>query len=140
MPLASQMLVLTLALALAMRFLVSILGLPGILNFAFFPVLTFGVLISKPRGTVAESRMTTAIVLLSLAVVASTLANFVNPLAGALLWASLSTPFLLIRLAVTQGHRLGTMSLVTAVDRSRLLATRACHPSVGRTARRRRRP
>ena len=118
LPLASQALVLTLALALVMRLLVSILGLPGILNFAFFPVLLFGVLISRPGRTLAESRITRSIILVTLAVVASTLANFVNPLAAALLWASLVTPFLLIRLAVTQGHRLGSVSTL-----DRLLTT-----------------
>jgi len=118
LPLASQALVLTLAMALGMRLLVSILGLPGILNFAFFPVLLFGVLISRPGRTLAESRITRAIVLVTLTVVASTLANFANPLTAALLWASLATPFLLMRLAATQGHRLGSIATL-----DRLLTT-----------------
>lgn len=101
---AGQTLILTLVLALGMRLIVSLLDLPNILNFAFFPVLLFGNLIIRRGRSKAESGLDNAVVVVTLAVVASTLANLSNPLTAILLWAALVTPFLLIRLAVSQAR------------------------------------
>ena len=102
---SGKALVLSLALALTFRATASFLGLPEILNFVFFPVLVLGLLDSRSGGTRTEARITRAFLVFSLALIASAAVNFADPLATAILWASLSTPFLLVLLALRQWSR-----------------------------------
>ncbi|MEE8367298.1 MAG: hypothetical protein V3S30_03185 [Thermoanaerobaculia bacterium] len=99
-PFAAKALIASLALALLLRPTVSFLELPGILNFLFFPVLLVGLLGSRPSGTPTETRIMRAFIILTLAVAASSVANFASPLAAAILWASLVVPFLVVLVAL----------------------------------------
>jgi hypothetical protein len=91
--------------------MVSVLSLPNILNFVFFPVLLFGNLVIRRGRSKAQSRLDNAVLVVTLALAASTVANLANPLTAILLWAALITPFLLIRLAVSQGSAAHSLSL-----------------------------